>query len=381
MVSIYASEAYEETKLDRLVDTIFKEHQLDLKIKAGMKVVLKPNLLAIRDEASATTTHHLFVKSVAKRVVACGASCTVCDSPAGNYTQGALKNTYTSLHYNEIEQVGATLNLDTSFRKVNIQGEVVKNIDIITPILEADFVINLPKLKTHAMMNLTFAVKNFFGIVPGMAKAEMHSIHSDYMDFANAIVDICQSVKPQFTIGDAILAMEGNGPNQGKPRKVGLVIAGENPFEIDFVASKIIQMPQHYAYTVQASIERNLLDAKKISITGKTIEEVKVSHFLLPDSIKKGMFKGMIHLAKLLKPYPTFNAKKCSRCKLCITRCPVQVLALKNNRVVLTDRSKCIRCFCCSEHCPSDAIAIKHKLIFSKTGERMIKKVLGDDHK
>lgn len=367
MVGIYKCDLYDEKLLDDLVEKVFTEFDLNEKIKKDMNVVLKPNLLAIRDEKTATTTHHLFTKCVAKKVISLGAKCTICDSPPGKYASKILSKVYEKLGYKEIEELGAILNLDTTSKLVNINGKVIKNIEIITPVLNADLVINLPKLKTHAMMNLTCAVKNLFGIVPGERKAEVHSLHSSYDNFANAILDISNSVKNQFTIVDAIDSMEGNGPNSGISRHTGLVLASYSQFELDYIATKLIKLKLEDSYTVKNSIERGLLiNPRSIEITGEKLDDVIIPDFKLPDTIMRKSFMGAFSLTKLVKPYPIFDSKKCIRCKLCIDRCPVNALKLINNKVVLKDKSKCIRCFCCLEHCPVHAVGIKHILTFKR---------------
>lgn len=367
MVGIYKCEIYDEKLLDDLIQKIFDELKINDKILKGMNVVLKPNLLAIRDEKTATTTHHLFVKCVAKKVISLGAKCTICDSPPGKYSSKYLAKVYEKLGYKEIEEIGAILNLDTTSKLVNINGKCIKNIEIINPILNADLVINLPKLKTHAMMNLTCAVKNLFGIVPGERKAEIHSLYPDYTNFADAIIDISNYIKNQITIVDSIYSMEGNGPNSGSPRHTGLVIASSNQFEIDYVASKLIDLKLEDSYIVKNSIERGLLtNPKSIKIIGEKLENVIIKDFRLPDTISRKRFMRVFNLTKFIKPYPLFNSQKCIRCKLCIDRCPVHALELINNKVVLKDKNKCIRCFCCSEHCPAHAVEIKHILTFKR---------------
>jgi len=367
MVGIYKCELYDEKTLDNVIEKIFAELKINDKILAGMNVVLKPNLLAVRDEKTATTTHHLFVKCIAKKVISLGAKCTICDSPPGKYTTKGLSRVYEKLGYAEVEKIGAILNLDTTSKLVNINGKLIKNIEIISPILNADLVINLPKLKTHAMMNLTCSVKNLFGIVPGERKAEIHSLYPDYNNFANAIIDISSYVKNQITIVDAIDSMEGNGPNSGTPRHTGLVFASSNQFEIDYIVSKLIKLELEDAYTVKNSIERGILtNPSSIEIIGEKLEDIIIKDFKLPDTLIKIAFARVFNLTKYIKPYPTFDSKTCIRCKLCIDRCPVNALKLINNKVILKDKSKCIRCFCCSEHCPVHAVGIKHILTFKR---------------
>ncbi len=367
MVGIYKCETYDEKLIDESINKIFIDLKFNERITSGMNVVLKPNLLAIRDENTATTTHHLFTKCVAKKVVSLGAKCVICDSPPGKYSSKGLSKVYEKLGYLETEEIGATLNLDITSKLVNINGKLVKNIEIINPILNADLVINLPKLKTHAMMNLTCAVKNLFGIVPGERKAEIHSIYPSYSDFADAIIDISSYVKNQITIVDAIYSMEGNGPNSGTPRNTGLIIASSNQFEIDYIASKLINLKLEDSYIVKNSIERGILtNPKSIEVVGEKIKDINIKDFKLPDTLSKKRFGRVFRLTKFIKPYPTFNDKKCIRCKLCIDRCPVNALKLINNKVVLKDKNKCIRCFCCLEHCPVHAVGIKHILKFKR---------------
>ena len=366
MVGIYKCKEYNEEKITNLVNGIFKKHKFDEMIKKDMNVVLKPNMLALRDEKTATTTNKMFLKCVARKVIELGAKCTVCDSPAGNYTEEIMKKMYVGMGYDTLADMGVILNYDMSFKRENIHGQIIQNIDIITPILDADLVINLPKLKTHQMMNLTCSVKNLFGIIPGKVKSEIHSIYSNYVDFANALIDISASVKNQITIVDAIDSMEGNGPNQGKPRHTGLVFASDNQFELDYVAMKIINLKLKHAYTVNESIKRELVNPKEIEIIGENLQSCIISDFKKPDIISRSVFKNIIALSKLVEPYPLFDDKKCIKCMKCVNRCPKNVLELnKHGKIVLKNKKDCIRCFCCTEHCPVEAVSIKHQFIFS----------------
>jgi len=363
MVGIYRCEGYEKDKLDDVIDKLFEEHNFNNRIRKGMNVVLKPNLLAKKKPDDAITTHPTFIDAVARKVISLGANCILADSPPGNYTKSSLESYYIYNELKELSEIGVQLNYDTSFEYVNIDGKVLSSCDIISPILKADLVINLAKIKTHSFMNLTCATKNMFGAMPGIRKAEIHSRFPDCKDFANAMIDISLAVKSQISIVDGIMALEGNGPNAGIPRKLGIVMASENQFELDYVVSKIIKMEITDAYTVEQSIERGLIKPEDIKVVGEKIEDVEVDDFKLPDTIAKRAVKMVFGMAKIIKPYPTFNKDKCKLCKLCVERCPKKVLEIKKGRVKL-DKRNCIRCFCCHEHCPYKAIDIKHIVNF-----------------
>lgn len=364
MVGIYRVEKYDESLLNDVVSKIFEEHKFNELIKPGMMVCIKPNLLMKKKPGEAATTHPLLIHAVCKKVVELGVKCLVADSPAGPYTKGALSSLY---KYNELEileEVGAKLNYDIGYTMCNIDGDKIKNIDIINPILQADLVINMPKIKTHSMMNLTAATKNLFGVVPGVRKAEIHSRFEDYSDFANSMIDISKYIKKQIIIVDGIVALEGNGPSAGDPKQLGIVMAGDNQFELDYAIMKIIGMKLEDAYTVSESIKRKLFDVNNIEIKGESIDSVKSLDFKFPDTIAKKTAFKMHNLTRFIKPYPVFNKKKCKLCKICIERCPRNAIEIKNGVVKLKSKKDCIRCFCCHEHCPYKAIDIKHMFSF-----------------
>ena len=368
MVGIYRCEKYDENELEKVVDKLFFELGFDKMITQGMNVVLKPNLLAKRKPSEAATSHPLFIKAVAKKVISLGANCTLCDSAGGNYTEGSLENLYRYNELKPLERIGVKLNYDTSSEYVNIGGKILSSVDIISPILNADLVINLPVVKTHVIMNLTCASKNMFGIVPGFKKAEIHSRFPNYEDFASALVDISVATKNQISIADGIIGHEGNGPSGGNPRKLGIILGSKNQFELDYIACKIIGMDVNDAYMVAESIKRNLIEPSNIKVIGEKVEDVKVTDFKFPDTTMKRAAKFAFSFVKIIKPYPIFNKQKCKLCKICIESCPRKAIYIKKDRVRLI-KKKCIRCFCCQELCPYKAISIKHiikSLLFRK---------------
>jgi len=110
---------------------------------------------------------------------------------------------------------------------------------VANPVLEADVIINLPKLKTHTLTLMTGAVKNMFGTVPGFRKAEMHKIFPGHREFAAMIVELFSHVRPALNIMDAVLAMEGNGPSSGSPRELGLVAVSDDAVALDAVMAGV----------------------------------------------------------------------------------------------------------------------------------------------
>jgi len=341
-------------------------------IKPGTKVVLKPNLVRKKRPEEGATTHPSIIKNLSVLIREAGGMVTVVESPGGLFTTSLLKGVYS---YCGIEKAandsGAILNYDLSEIEIdNPEGKYLKKVTVVKAIKDADIIINLPKLKTHGQMVYTGAVKNMFGAVPGELKAEYHYRMSDYSEFANALIDIYLSVKPSLNIMDAITGMEGEGPTSGNPRHIGLIIAGEDAFEVDFTALNIVDADPISVPIINQGIDRKLCPSKidQINIIGENIENIKITDFDMPqlDTLKsisflsRGFFK---HLTKRLKPFPVFDYDLCIGCAECMRVCPAHVISMKNKKPEI-NLSKCISCFCCQELCPQKAVIIKrHPII------------------
>lgn len=232
---------------------------------------------------------------------------------------------------------------------------------------DCDYLLNIPKFKTHDLVLLTGAIKNLFGLVPGTYKTELHKNYYRVDDFAKILVDIYAEVRPALTIIDAIVAMEGDGPGtSGKLRNLNLLLAGTDGVALDSVLSVIMGLKPFDILTTREAARRNLGVAKinAISVQGEKLEEVMAEPFLLPStSLKKKIPQPFIQLAKkLIKYYPYVVRHNCIQCAACVKACPTQAISLKGNRIIF-DYRKCIACFCCQEVCPAAAIKVKKSLL------------------
>lgn len=338
-------------------------------VHKGDKVVIKPNLVSRKRPGSAVTTNPAFLHAVICEVEAAGGIVTVAESPGGPYNTAMLRSLYRSCGIDEaIKGTNAVLNFNTEFREVDVKdGHTVKKLPVIAPILDADVIISLPKLKTHAMTSYTGAVKNLFGVIPGTYKAELHFRLDDRAAFCSMLVDLCECVKPTLSIMDAIIGMEGNGPTSGTDRFIGLVMASANPYELDLAASSVIGYKPDEVDTVRFSVERGLTSGKP-DIKGEDIASVAVYDFIKPES--------HFNLLKLINLPPALNAllvsklssrpkidlKKCIGCGECASCCPPNAIDMSGGKPKI-DKSKCIRCFCCQELCPKSAVGINRPLL------------------
>lgn len=348
---------------------------IKLKITKGSSVLVKTNLLMKKNPDDAVTTHPVVVEAIVKYLQDIGCKVIIGDSPGGPFTEWSLKSVYKAAGMIEVaERTGCELNYDTSAIEIkNPQAKRLKTMQIIKVAREVDFVVSAAKLKTHGMMVYTGAVKNLFGVIPGMTKADYHLRLNSVDNFADHLLDICEAVKPIFSIIDGIDGMEGDGPSAGEKRHVGLILASESPYALDTVATKIIGIEPAIVPTIKAARERKLFsgDLKDIEITGTQLAEISIAPFRLPGSININFVGGRVpkfvekFLLNNLRPRPEFNYDVCVSCGDCKRSCPPGIIDMSSGKPV-PDLSRCIRCFCCHELCPKKAVNIKRHWLYDK---------------
>lgn len=359
-------------------------------IKPGKKILLKPNLLSPNNPEKAITTHPAFVEAVIKKIIDITGqpeNITLADScvPILAHTKKGLRKLYEATQMIDLpKKTGISLNYDNRSTKISFSdGVAVKQIDSISPVAESDIIINIPKLKTHNLTVATGAVKNMFGIIPGMAKPGFHTRFFDIAMFCNLLVDIACAAKPQLTIMDAILGMEGDGPgNGGTPRQTNLILASTDAFALDNIASNIMGLAEDDNPVLSEAKKRKISGAfiENIDLLGGNLSEFKIMDFKLPSVLRKELksnfITGLIKRLALnsLNPYPKIDKKKCmgEDCKVCKKICPQSAISdsASDRNSLIFDYNKCSRCFCCSEGCPEGAIENKYTFL----GDIMINK-------
>lgn len=329
-------------------------------VRPGERVLLKPNMLYGKPPEAAVTTHPAVLRGVIELVQEAGGIVLVGDSPGIGSLRAVARR---SGMLEAIEATGAELVEFTEVREVS-SGGVFKRFEVAVPYLEADRVINLPKLKTHEMMTLTCGVKNLFGVVVGAAKPAWHLRAGDDRElFARMLLELYQVRPPDLTIVDAVVAMEGDGPGSGDPCQVGLLLAGDNPVAIDTIAAEIAGIPRHLLYVERQAERLGLGGADRGTITtvGTPLDDIHLQPFRLPPiaDVQFGLPRFLkTRLRNQLTTRPVVKGEKCRLCNICVNACPPGAMRINNGRVEV-DYRHCIRCFCCRELCPEAALEVK----------------------
>ena len=340
---------------------------LEKMIRPNDTVAIKVNMLMGKTPERAITTHPSLVREVCLLVRQCGGRALIIDSPGGPYTLGALKRAYEKCGFAAVaEETGAELNFDTSVVKVQdpLRPEYGTAM-LLSPAVNADLIINMPKLKTHGLTMLTCAAKNMFGLVPGLTKIEYHLRYPAINDFCRALVQIAELTQPELTIVDAIEAMEGEGPSSGTPKHCGALLLSHDMHALDVYAAKLMGLDPSTVPTIEAAQALGLLPASlgEITLLGHM---PKVTPFVTPNvaerpSVLRRLGNSPLarKLARHLKPRLVFDGDKCISCGICVESCPPQALLLIQNALPQVDMNKCISCFCCQELCPEHAVIVQ----------------------
>jgi len=359
-VSIVKCRNYDESKvLSALRQSIDLIGGIQTFVKEGNHVLLKPNLLFGKSAEKAVTTHPSILRGMIQIVREAGGVPSIGDSPSvGSLTWTAEKA--------GIKAVADAMKCSlVEFSRPVLPpgggGKTFKQLEIDRVVLEADVVINLPKLKTHSLTLLTLGVKNLFGCVPGPKKPLWHlKAGKDQETFARILVDIYGVVRPSLTLLDGIVGMEGNGPNSGRPIPIGLILASDDSLSLDQIVCDLLGISRESLLTNRVAFEQGM-GKEPIEVLGESVEAFKVSNFQFPSlSQPNWNLPGFLSraLKNALTSKPVIDEKVCKSCDQCTEICPPKALARRGENLVF-DYGQCIRCLCCLEVCPEGAISNK----------------------
>jgi len=307
------------------------------------------------------------VRAVIRQAFRAGAAeVMVGDSPGGRSSAASARALFEASGMAGVcrEEGAVTVLLDDEVTRVTFEGgRLYSAFNLGRAAVEADVLISMPKLKTHGFMMFTGGVKNLFGCIPGLEKAQFHLKVPDRDDFAEMLVDLLLACSPELTIMDGVTAMEGDGPAGGTPRDVGVLLASSSAPALDLVASSIAGFDPMDVYTNRAASKRGLVP--------ESVEEFDVvgdgwTGFVVPDfshparDVSRKLPPGLAKWARRqTASRPVLEDKAgCTGCRTCEQNCPVEAIRMVDRRPVF-DHDACIRCYCCQELCPQQVIGLR----------------------
>lgn len=222
----------------------------------GKRVLLKPNLVETALGHSHINTHPAVVAAAAESFRRRDAASVVVAEGQGHRRDSVLvlDESGTERMLREARLDFVDLNHDDVGSVGNAGGwTTLEQLHLPKTVLGADWIVSLPKLKTHHWAGVTCSMKNFFGVMPGIVYGWPKNV-LHWHGIPQSILDINATVRPHLAIVDGVIGMEGDGPIMGTPKPVGCLILGRNLAAVDATATRVMGLnPLGVEYLAQAS--------------------------------------------------------------------------------------------------------------------------------
>lgn len=332
-------------------------------IAKNKKILVNPNTLVGVHPDVAATTHPVVMEAVFRILLEHDYPITYGDSPGFGDPKRVMKK----CGLLDIgEQYGVELADFSNGKTIHYpEGIVSKQFEIANAVFDNDAIINLAKMKSHALQRITGAVKNPFGCVVGYHKGLMHGRFTNAYNFAEMLIDLDNYLQVDFHIMDGIVAMEGNGPRNGNPVKMNVLLMSVDPVALDTVFCRLINLNPMIIPTITYGQKYGLGSYENIELIGDDLEPLINREFDIDrDTIKHSEKNNFRLLRKYIIRRPVIQEDICKKCGICIEVCPLDEKAVNwhhgdKSKPPVYNYDKCIRCYCCQEMCPYHAIETK----------------------
>lgn len=387
---------YDREKIKRIIYEIFSSQKFLNRLNNLDSVLLKPNLLGPYSPEKGVTTHPEFIAALIEILKDYNIKISLLDNPGGTvkyekvlhdtgmedlskkYDIEILNSAISGIRkfrrFTSVRQLPVRRPDNPRFNRGGMEGGADENIEYIIskPVVECEAIINLPKMKTHTLTLFTGAIKNCYGVVPGLAKSNYHRIAPNPTEFAKIVVDIYKIVKDKivFNLMDGIVGMDGDGPSSGDTKNFGVILGGTDAVALDFCASRMMGYNPKKIPTIKFAADQTQISLDDIRLIGDFSENFVLKNI----NIRKSKITNLILnsfstplknvFQKLFWAYPAYNPEKCTKCGICVKSCPTSALKIsKESPIPQLNRDKCILCLCCIEMCPENAAYLEKSFI------------------
>jgi uncharacterized protein (DUF362 family) len=326
-VAIVKCESYDQAIVDQAVsEAIELIGGINQFVQPEENILLKPNMLSAKEPERAVTTHPSILNAMIKLLkeadyqqVAYG------DSPGFGSPEKTAKSTGLKLVADKWQVPLADFVSGSTVPY--LEGQICKQFEIAKGVQEADAIISLSKMKSHQLTRITGAVKNQLGCVNGLNKAGFHAKYPDGIGFSEMLIDLNQLLKPRLYLMDGVVAMEGNGPASGNPRKMNVILASSDPIALDATFCRMIDLDPEFVPTNVFGEKHGLGSYKEeaIEIVGEPLTSLICKDFdVVRMPVKDENFNRAAKFRNLMLRKPVINKDKCVKCGICVDACPVE---------------------------------------------------------
>lgn len=371
-VAIIECTSYDENKVNDAIEKgINLIGGIESFVNKDEKILVKPNLLkAVHPEKAVTTNPKVF-GAILKLLKENGYQNVVYGDSPGAGSSTKLTDAVKIVGFEE-EANKYDVKLGNFFESITLdykEGKAAKKFNVCKEVADADAIISICKMKTHALEKITGAIKNQYGCIYANAKALGHAKYPNSSSFSKMLVDLNNCLKPRLYIMDGIVAMEGNGPASGDTVNMNVILISSDPVAIDSVYASLVYVNSKYVPTcvygeMYGLGNRDLNNIDIVTPIGNITIEEAINKYGKPDfnvNRKKTNLWPITSMFRFAKHKPIVDLDKCIGCGICQNACPVEGKAVHsgNGKKAVYNYRKCIRCYCCQEMCPAKAISRK----------------------
>lgn len=355
MVAVSAVEcrSYAFAEVDAAVTTALDRIGFDL--PRGGTVLLKPNVMSQNRPGQHTVTHPAVVAALCGLLSDNGCRVQIGDSEAF-FERGMTRRAFHTTGLDRVAaRFGATLVPFEEQPLVACPTGLPRLPTLYLPraVLDADVVVNVPKLKSHSGLRLSGALKNLFGCVPGGYKQAIHRWSANDFELSDAILAIHRIVRPALTVMDAVVGLDGGPAAIGRGVRTGRVLASTSAAALDLVASRMIGYDPAEVSTLQRAVASGMIAGYDDADLLGTIESLTFSRLVRgPIPAGRDGDGGLFVTATFVQPRVT---RRCNGCDACLPACPVGAIRRDGGRATINEAT-CLTCYHCLTLCPQDAI-------------------------